>query len=201
MTAQPKHKYTLEEYLELDHNSEEKIEYYNGNVWTLGGASIAHNQIVANVVGELRSAFRSRGCQVFPSDTLVHVPNYPPYRYPDVSALCGKVEARTIGKQEMLINPQLIVEVLSDSTEGFDRGDKFLYYKSIPSFIEYLLISQRRANVVQYVKQSENVWLQSEFNDLSETVELKFVECGLALSEIYQNVEFPPRLEMVSYER
>lgn len=201
MTAQPKHKYTLEEYLELDHNSEEKIEFYDGNVWTLGGASIAHNQIVANVVRRLGERLEPHGCQVLPSDTLVHVPNYPPYRYPDVSALCGKVEARIIGKQEMLMNPQLIVEVLSDSTEAFDRGDKFVYYKSVPSFTEYLLISQKRPYVTQFIKHSESVWLQSEFNDLSETVKLKFVECSLALSEIYQNVEFPPRLEMVSYER
>jgi Uma2 family endonuclease len=197
MTALPNRKYTLEEYFELDRDSEEKYEYWDGNVWTMSGASLAHNTIVLNVGAELRSHLRERGCRVFPSDMRVEVPAYPPYRYPDVSALCGKPTIKTVGGLELLTNPQLIVEVLSDSTEAFDRGDKFSFYKSIPSFCEYLLVSQKRAHVSQFVKQSEGAWLNTEFNNLENTVEIKFAECRLLMSEIYRDVTFEPQLEIV----
>ena len=201
MTAEPKHKYTLEEYLALDRDSEEKFEYWDGNVWTMSGASEKHNIIVLNVAAELRTQFRGRGCRAYPSDMRVEVPAYPPYRYPDVSALCGNSAIKTMNGLELLTNPQLIIEVLSDSTEGFDRGDKFTYYKSIPSFSEYLLISQKRPHVSQFIKQSENVWTNIDYNDLEATVELSFTDCRLALGEIYRDVAFEPQLEIVGSEQ
>lgn len=197
MTAQPKHKYTLEEYFALERDSEEKFEYWEGNVWTMSGASETHNIIVLSVASELRTQFRGRGCRAYPSDMRVEVPACPPYRYPDVSALCGNSIIKTVSGLELLTNPQLIVEVLSDSTEGFDRGDKFTYYKSIPSFREYLLISQKRAHVSQFIKQSENVWTNIEYNDLGASAELSFTDCQLLLSEIYRDVVFEPQLEIV----
>lgn len=197
MLAQPTQKYTLEEYFALERDSEEKFEYWDGNVWTMSGASIAHNTIVKNLIRRLDERLEPHGCRVFPSDTRIYVPKYPPYRYPDVAALCGNLEVKTVSGLEMLVNPQLIVEVLSDSTEGFDRGDKFSLYKSIPSFCEYLLISQRRPHVSQFVKQSENVWINEEFNSLEEIVRLKFVSSNLKLSEIYRDVAFELQLEIV----
>lgn len=194
MTAQPKHKYTLEEYYALERESEQKFEYWDGNVWTMSGASISHNRIVRNIVRRLDERLEKSGCEAFPSDARIYVPNFPPYRYPDASALCGKAEIKTIGGLEMLLNPQLIVEVLSASTEAFDRGDKFDYYKSIPSFSEYLLVSQKRPFVSQFVKKSENVWILSEFKSLEDVVKLKFAPCRLKLSEIYRDVTFEPDL-------
>jgi Uma2 family endonuclease len=196
MTVQTKHKYTLEEYFALERDSEEKFEYWDGNVWTMSGATINHNRIVRNITRRLDEQFALRGCEVFPSNFRVYVPNYAPYRYPDLSALCGKPDIRMMGGLELLINPQLIVEVLSDSTEGFDRGDKFTYYKSIPSFCEYLLISQRRPHVSQFVKQSDTIWTQTEFNDIEDAVELKFASCRLNLNEIYRDVTFEPILKI-----
>src|SRR4028119_42999 len=172
MIAQPKQKYTLEEYLELDEKSEEKFEYWDGNVWTMSGASLAHNTIVLNFGSELRTGLHPLGCRAFPSDMRIFVPDYPPYRYPDVTALCGRPEIKKTGNLELLTNPQLIVEVLSDSTEGFDRGDKFSYYKSIESFTEYLLVAQHRPHVSQFIKQGDNFWNHTEYNDLEEAVSL-----------------------------
>lgn len=121
----------------------------------------------------------------------IKVPSYAPYRYPDLTALCGQPQIEQIGGIEMLVNPQLIVEVLSDSTEAFDRGDKFSYYKSIESFTEYLLVAQHRPHVSQFVKHGDGFWINYEFNDLSEAIELKSMACSVPLSAIYRDVTFP----------
>lgn len=188
---QPKQIYSLEEYLELEKRSDEKFEFWDGNVWSMSGASFAHNQIVMNLSIDLGSKVRQNGCHAYPADMRIKVPSYSPYRYPDLTALCGKPEIEKIGGIDMLVNPQLIVEVLSDSTEAFDRGDTFSYYKSIASFSEYLLIAQHRPHVTQFVKHGDGFWMNVEFNDLSDSVALKSVSCSLSLELIYRDVTFP----------
>ncbi|HZH89814.1 MAG TPA: Uma2 family endonuclease [Pyrinomonadaceae bacterium] len=190
MSSQPSHKYTLEEYLALELASEEKYEFWNGEVFCMSGASLAHNQIARNIGTKLDTELRGRGCQVFPADLRVKVPQYPPYRYPDLTALCGPPEIENVNGLDMLVNPTLIVEVLSKSTEGFDRGDKFTYYKSIASFSEYLLVAQHRPHVSQFVRQESGVWTFMEFNDLTDTVRCASVPCALTLQEIYRDVTF-----------
>jgi Uma2 family endonuclease len=192
MLPQEKLKYTLEDYLELDHHSEEKIEFWDGHIFTLAGASEIHNQIQFNCTIALGNKLRSRNCRVYPSDMRIKVPAYPPSRYADLSALCGNRIIETLGKQDLLVNPSVIIEVLSDSTADFDRGYKFTYYKSIESFTEYILIAQDRPHVSQFVKQAENSWVNHEFNDIDDTFYLESLECELVLSEIYEDVEFPP---------
>ncbi len=193
MLPQEKIKYTLEEYLELDHQSEEKIEYWDSHIYTLAGASAAHNQIQFNLIISLGNQLRGKGCRVFPSDMRVKVPAYLPYRYPDLSALCGEAEFEKVGNQELLVNQQLIVEILSDSTEAFDRSYKFTYYKSILSFIEYILIAQDRPHVTQFVKQSDNYWLNHEFNSLKESFQLSSLNCQIGLSELYEAIALPEK--------
>ena len=188
---QPKQVYSLEEYFDLEKSTNEKFEFWDGNVWSMSGASYPHNQIVMNLSLEMGLQLREKGCQVLPSDMRVKVPSYSPYRYPDLTALCGKPEIEKIGGIDMLVNPQLIVEVLSESTEAFDRGDKFSYYKSIESFSEYLLIAQHRPHVSQFVKHGDGFWMNLEFNDLNDSVELKSVPCSLPLELIYRDVSFP----------
>lgn len=190
MSSQPSHKYTLEEYFALELASEEKYEFWNGEVFCMSGASLAHNQIARNIGTGLGMALRGRGCQSFPADLRVKVPAYPPYRYPDLTALCGQPEIETIGGLDVLINPALIIEVLSPSTEAFDRGDKFTYYKSIASFSEYLLVAQHRPHVSQFIRRENGVWTFMEFNDLTESVRCASVPCVLALNEIYRDVVF-----------
>jgi Uma2 family endonuclease len=195
--------YTLEEYLELDHASEEKIEFWDGHIFTLAGASNAHDRIQGNGYFALRSKLQGRKCRVFLSEMRVDVPAYPPYRYPDLSALCGEARFKKLGNQEILVNPQLIVEILSESTAEFDRGYKFTYYKSIESFVEYVLIAQDRPHVSQFVKQADNSWLNHEFNSLEDEFYLPSLDCRLELLELYQDVEFPEidrryRLELIA---
>lgn len=182
--------YSLEEYIELEKSTNEKFEFWNGNVWSMSGASFAHNRIVQNLNAEVELQVREKGCQSFPSDMRIKVPAYLPYRYPDLTALCGKAEIEKIGGIDMLVNPQLIIEVLSDSTEAFDRGDKFSYYKSIESFTEYLLIAQHRPHVSHFVKHGDGFWMNLEYNDLSDEIELKSIPCKLSLKLIYRDVSF-----------
>jgi Uma2 family endonuclease len=187
---QPKQVYSLEDYFELEKSTNEKFEFWDGNVWSMSGASFDHNLIVRNLNTEVDLQLREKGCYAFPSDLRIKVPAYPPYRYPDLTALCGKPEIEKIGGIDVLVNPQLIVEVLSDLTEAFDRGDKFSYYKSIESFSEYLLIAQHRPHVSQFIKHGDGFWMQLEFNDLSGVIKLKSVPCELSLKAIYRDISF-----------
>jgi len=190
MAFEPKHRYSLEEYIELEKNSEEKWEFWNGHVWCMSGARYAHNQIVTNLAFELTGKLRDRGCQVLGPEMRIKVPAYPPYRYPDMIAFCGEPQLEELSGLEMVLNPQLIIEVLSDSTEAFDRGDKFTYYKSIESFSEYLLIAQHRPHVTQFVREGD-FWANFEYNDLADIVRLSFADCDLPLDAIYRGVTFP----------
>lgn len=178
---------TLEEYLEFDHQAEGRFEYFNGEVFEMGGGSPEHS-LLANRVGRLLgNQIDAKGCLVFQSDIKIKVPTMPPYRYADVSALCGKAEYESVGKQKLLLNPILIVEVLSDSTEKFDKGDKFKAYKSIPGFKEYLLISQDKKFVTLYTKYNEKFWFQSEY-ETGETLKLESLDIELRVDEIYQGI-------------
>lgn len=186
----PRPSYTLEEYAELEKNSEERLEFFEGNVWSMAGASPKHEDIVINTATELKNKLRGRGCKVFGSNLRVKVPIYQPYRYPDVTALCESPIYENFYGLDVLVNPSLIVEVLSPSTEAFDLNEKFTYYKSIESLTEYLLIAQDFPHVVLYTKQDEEVWLHREYNDLSATVFLSSLDCEISLAEIYLDIEF-----------
>jgi Uma2 family endonuclease len=191
MIALPKRKYSLEEYFEIELNSEEKFEYYDGNIWSMAGASPEHERIVVNAGAHLRELMRGQGCSVFGSNLKVRVPFYTPYRYPDLSIYCGEGIYETMGGMEVLTNPQMIIEVLSPSTEAFDRGDKFTYYKSIESFSEYLLIATNRPHITQFIKQDENEWIQRETTGLDAKFFAPTFNVEILLSEIYLDVEFP----------
>lgn len=190
MTAMPKHKYSLEEYLEMDANAEARLEYWEGEIFDMSGVSKRHARIEINLTMHLGLRLAQRGCLIFPANMRLRVPSLPPYRYGDLTALCGQDQYVNIGGLDVLTNPALIIEVLSTSTESYDRGDKFTHYKSIPSFCEYLLIAQHRPHVAQYIRQEDGSWLQREFNELADVVKLTSVECDLSLQEIYEHVIF-----------
>ena len=191
MAAHPKRKYNLEEYFELERSTNERFEYWNGDVYSMSGVSENHARIETNSVTLLSNNLRERPCRVFPANMRIKVPSLPPYRYGDVSALCGQPIFEKIGGVGALTNPVLIIEVLSDSTEAYDRGDKFTHYKSIPTLREYLLIAQHRPHITQYVKQEDGSWGYREVNDLSASLHLPSVDCVLDLSEVYRDVTFP----------
>ena len=190
MRAIADQKYTIEEYFELERQSEEKWEFWNGHVWNMSGASFAHEDIVSNTIYSLRNRL-PKGCRVSGSNVKVMVPDFPPYRYPDLTVVCGERKQDIIGGLQVLLNPQMIIEVLSPSTEAFDRGAKFAYYKSISSLQEYLLIETRFSHVSHFTKQDENEWVNRDANGLDSTIALPTFGVDLLLSEVYLNVEFP----------
>jgi len=180
---------TLEEYLEFDYNAEGRYEYFDGEVFEMSGGSPEHS-LLGNQIGRLLgNQIVPRGCSVYNSEVQIKVPAMLPYRYGDVSALCGKPIYEDLGNQRLLINPTLIVEVLSPSTEKFDRDLKFKAYKSIESLREYLLVSQNEKFVTLYTKHNEKFWFQSEYVE-DETLKLESLECELSVNEIYQGIVF-----------
>src|SRR5438132_6385641 len=183
-------RYTLDEYFELELSSEEKYEYFNGEVFCMSGVKRNHSLATGNIFNSLKNALGTRGCEIHASDLRVKTPSMPPYRYPDVVVVCDRPQFEEIGGLDVLLNPVLIVEVLSPSTEAYDRGDKFTYYKSIPSFREYLLVAQHRPHITHYVKAETGKWDYEETNDLTSSIYLSTIACTLALSEVYRDVEF-----------
>ncbi|HSF23477.1 MAG TPA: Uma2 family endonuclease [Blastocatellia bacterium] len=191
MAAHPRRKYTLEEYFDLELSTNERYEYLNGDVFCMSGVSEQHDQIKGNLNLSLRLALRERPCRVFPANMRIKVPSLPPYRYADLSVACGEPVFEKIGGVDALTNPTLIIEVLSESTEAYDRGDKFTHYKSILSLREYLLVAQHRAHVTHYAQNEDGSWSYSEFNDVSASVHLPSVDCVLELASVYEGVTFP----------
>ncbi len=189
MGAVPQKRYTLEEYFELDNSSEERFEYFDGEVFEMSGVSPNHAELEGNAITLLKPILAPRGCKIYTADLRIFVPELPPFRYADLTALCGTPVFEEVNGVQCLTNPSLIVEILSSSTEAFDRGEKFRGYKSIPSFNVYLLISQDKRLVTKYVKQSEKFWLQSEYMD-GEVLEIELLDCELSIDALYQGINF-----------
>jgi len=191
MTAIPitSQQMTLEEYLEFDYHAEGRYEYFDGEVIEMSGGSPEHSLLGSRLSRLLGNQLDPKGCLVFQSDVRIKVPAMLPYRFGDVSALCGKPIYEDLGKSKLLVNPTLIVEVLSPSTENYDREEKFKAYKSIESLREYVLISQVKKFVTLYVKHNEKFWFQSEYVS-GETLNIESLDCELSVDEIYQGIIF-----------
>lgn len=188
MAANLKKHYTLEEYLELDGQSEARLEFHDGEIFDMSGASAEHNEIELNLAMTLGALARSRNCHSFLGNMRIKVPSAPPYRYGDFSALCGEAQFEKIGGVDTIVNPSLIVEVLSRSTEKYDGDIKFKQYQSIPSLLEYVLIRQDTAFVTHYVKRNGE-WIHHGYDKLTDVLKLESLGCEITLAEIYANVE------------
>lgn len=178
---------TLEEYLEFDANAEGRYEYYDGEVFEMSGGSPEHALLSSRLGFLLQRELLPGNCLIYSSDVRIKVPLMPPYRYADVSALCGQPIYENVGNQKLLVNPTLIVEVLSPSTEKYDRGGKLKAYKSIETLREYLLIWQDEKFVTLLTKHNEKFWFQSEYV-AGETLKLESLDCELTVDEIYQGI-------------
>jgi len=190
MSAETKHRYTLEEYLALERVSEARHEFWHGEVFAMSGGTLGHEQVMGNAFDVFRVQLRGSDCAVLGSNMQIKVPSAPPYRYADGSVVCGKAEVERFNGNDLLLNPVLIYEVLSPSTEAYDRGDKFTHYKSIASLREYLLIAQHRPHITHFVKREDGSWSYSEANELDASIQLPSVGITLNLSDVYQDVEF-----------
>lgn len=195
MSTRPHRRYTLEEYFDLELRSEERYEYFNGEVFCMSSGTPAHEDIVGNIYESLKPRAREKRCRVFLSNLRVKVPAAAPYRYPDLTATCPAPSYERIGGINAITNPQLIVEVLSMSTEAYDRGDKFTEYKSVASFREYLLVAQHRPHITHYVKDSDGEWSYKEINGMDASLRIATLDCEMRLRDVYENVEFVPQPE------
>ena len=189
MSRQTKTYITPEEYLALERQAEHKSEYYDGEIFAMTGASLKHNRITLNVGSELNLQLKGRKCQAFTNDMRVHIPATGLYTYPDVVVVCGEPQLED-EHFDTLLNPVLIVEILSKSTARYDRAGKFSDYRSIPSFAEYLLVSQDEHRVEHHARQPDGRWLLTDFRSLEDVVQLDSIKCSLPLREIYDKVSF-----------
>ena len=180
---------TPAEYLAFERASEEKHEYLNGIVVAMSGAKRAHNLIALNLGSKIHQALKDKNCEGYPSEMRIFVPETGLYAYPDLVVACGQPEFQD-DVLDTLLNPVLIVEILSDSTESYDRGLKFENYRSINSLREYILVSQNRPAVEKYVKHGDGFWLLSSAVGLDASIMLDSIECSLPLVEVYEKVKF-----------
>jgi Uma2 family endonuclease len=182
--------YSLEEYFALERASERRFEYRNGEIVCMSGGSRQHAAIASNMIGVLNSKLRGGNCRVYGSDLAVYVPDGPPYRYPDVSVVCGEARFRQVDGRDCLENAVFVGEVLSPTSADYDRGAKFEEYKSIPEFMEYLLIAQDRPHVAHRVRLGARTWNETVYDSLDSVLHLKALGIDLALSETYEDVSF-----------
>jgi Uma2 family endonuclease len=189
MSTLPKTYLTPEQYLEIERKAEYKSEYYRGEMFAMAGAKWNHNLIVAHLIMQLGLQLRSRPCSVTPGDMRVHVNATGLYTYPDVVVVCGEPQFLD-GELDTLLNPTLIAEVLSPSTEAYDRGRKFEQYRSLESLAGYLLISSQRVSAELFARQSGGRWLLTAAGSLEDTLELPVIGCRVALADVYEKVEF-----------
>ncbi len=179
--------FTPEEYLMLERSATTKSEYIGGQIYAMAGASHKHVLIEGNVIRELGNRLRGRPCEVHTSNMRVRVRRTGLYTYPDVTVVCGKPEFDD-AKFDTLLNPTVLIEVLSPSTEAYDRGEKFVQYRRLPSLQEYVLISQDQTRVEYFRRQGE-LWILSELNTPDSVLRLESIDCAVPLREIYDRVE------------
>jgi Uma2 family endonuclease len=187
MSSQPKKLLTPTEYLAIERRAEFKSEYFAGEMFAMAGASQRHNLIAANIIRDLGNQLLERPCRVYPSDMRVKISKINKYTYPDITVGCGE-ERFEDEQHDALLNPMVIIEILSESTEAYDRGKKFEHYQSLESLREYVLISQDPYRVEQYIRQDDRTWTYSEFHQAEEIVHFPTIDCTLLLKDIYAKV-------------
>lgn len=187
--ALEKEHYSFEEYLALEETAEDKHEYQDGEIVSMTGGTTEHNKIALNFASNLKFTLKRKQYDIFIGDVKLWIPTYRQGTYPDVMLIEGESIYYGSGKTTVL-NPSLIVEVLSKSTQNYDQGDKFFYYRSIPQFQEYILISQDQYYVMQFNKTQEGKWLLSEYMGVNSILSLNSVEFQISFSELYENVVF-----------
>jgi Uma2 family endonuclease len=189
MQAQDTRYYSPEEYLELETASELRHEYIDGEIVPMTGGSANHNRILRNLTSALDVAFEDQDYEVFVTDLRLWIPKKKLFTYPDVMVVAGELEFLE-NRTDTITNSRVIIEVLSDSTKNYDRGEKFEFYRTLESLQEYVLIDQYKVHVEQFSKTSKNQWLLTEFEDINNMLSFSSVPFQIALSAIYRKVKF-----------
>lgn len=188
MSAVPKTLLTEQEYLAKERRAEFRSEFYRGEMFAMAGARYEHNRVKDNISRLLGNALGKTPCFPLTSDMRVHIPATTLYTYPDVVVVCGKPEFQD-QQHDVLLNPHVVIEVLSESTEKYDRGAKFQQYQHLTSLREYILVAQDEARVERYVRQANNDWLLTNFIGLDAVLTVHSVQASIPLRQIYEGVE------------
>ena len=191
MSTLPESYLTPEQYLEIERRAETKSEYFNGEMFAMSGARFPHVVITVNASRELGNQLRRSPCRPLSNDMRVRVSPAGLYTYPDISVVCGDPQFLD-ENLDTLLNPTVIVEVLSESTEAYDRGQKFELYRSLESLSEYLLISSRRISAELFTRQADGRWMLTAKTSLEDTIELQSIGCRLALADLYEKTLIVP---------
>lgn len=189
MQAEKKAFITTDEYLRLERSAKTKSEYFNGEMFAMAGVTRNHQVICDNILVSIKSQLKSKPCIAFGSDLRIKTNKSGLYTYPDISALCGE-EKFDDAQKDTLINPQLIIEVLSETTEAYDRGKKFALYRQIESLKEYVLVSQSNKKIEKFEKNETGFWTLSETNSDTDLLYLSAIGCELSVEEVYARIEF-----------
>jgi len=189
MQPQPKFHFAPEEYLALERQAATKSEYWNGQVYALAGASRAHVLIVTNLVAGLGVQSRGRPCEVYASDMRVKASAAGLYTYPDVVVVCGKPRFED-RHRDTLLNPTVLIEVLSPSTETYDRGTKFAFYRNLESLTDYLVVAQDSPQVEHYARQPDDKWLLTDHKGLDAVAQVASIHCTLSLADVYDKIDW-----------
>jgi Uma2 family endonuclease len=189
VSTQSRFRITPDDYLFLERKAETRSEYFDGEMIPMPGVSLQHDRIVINLISELHSQFQDRSGEVHGPDFRIKVARTGSYFYPDVSIVLGE-PALEDEHRDTLLNPRVVFEVLSPSTESYDRGPKFAHYRKLESLQEFILVSQTELRVERYLRQQDGNWLYSEVTDPTGSLELASVACRVPLSCIYRKVDF-----------
>lgn len=188
MLAQSRNKVSREKYLASERLSETRHEFFDGDIFAMAGASKRHNQICSNLARILGNQLSGRPCNVYVSDMRVKSEALKKYSYPDLAVACEE-ESFEDEQEDTLLNPTLLIEVLSDSTEAYDREEKFFHYRQIASFSEYILVSQKNLRLERFLRQPDETWLYSEFHSPDDKIDFISIGCAVTLEEIYEKVK------------
>ncbi len=191
MSTQPLTRLSPQQYLAQERNAEFKSEYFQGETFAMAGASREHNLIVANLVREIGNALKDSNCEVYANEMRVKVSATGLYTYPDVTIACGEPEFED-KELDTLLNPTVLIEVLSKSTEAYDRGTKAGHYRKIPSLRHYVLVSQFQSSLEIISRSSDETWSLTEVNDLTESLNLLTPKVAVPLAEVYRKIKFEP---------
>ncbi len=180
--------FTESEYLELERKADFKSEYYNGEIFAMAGATLIHNKIVSNLIFLLNQFLKDKPCDVYPSDLRLQVEKSGLYTYPDITIVCGKTELLD-NKFDTLKNPTILIEVLSDSTEKYDRGQKFSFYREIPSLKEYILVSSKTVKIEKFKRLEDGNYLYIESNE-HQPFPIDSIKMNLNLEDVYNKIDW-----------
>jgi Uma2 family endonuclease len=185
--------YSIQDYYRIENDATEKHEFRDGEILAMSGGSPRNARIAVNVSAELHNRLKGKPCQPYSSDLRVRFVGQQRTAYPDVSVICGPIQYDPDDKAgHTVLNPRLIVEILSPSTEAYDRGDKFAAYRDIPSLEEYVLVLQHEPRVETYLRLDDGTWSLAPFAGLEMTARLRSIGVDLPLAEVYSGVEFTP---------